>query len=260
MGASAPALPAPRRPSPHGASGRSIVAALKSSASPSASSTDPWGEWEARWSQEFQNFEQVQRARRSFRRQVEMQEEEEREAEWRRKVESAKRDAEAARAAASSGRPPPQPRRQRPKPEEEAAPGGSSHQRGWCPPPKPPPPPPQPPKAAPVKASSTPSFASFADFSAAWTAFEQKLSSPQKSPLRCSDIPWPSSLPSVSGAGAADTPAEKKKKLRAALMRWHPDKWAPILEQVAEAERPQVMERVKEVTQRILEEKKRFGD
>jgi len=73
-----------------------------------------------------------------------------------------------------------------------------------------------------------------------------------------SDIPWPNGIESVSGTISSDTAAEAKKKLRTALLRWHPDKWAPILEHVAEADRAEVIARVKLVTQRLLEEKQRY--
>lgn len=73
--------------------------------------------------------------------------------------------------------------------------------------------------------------------------------------LRCTDVPWPLGMPTVSGIRGQDSKAEQKRKLRDALLRWHPDKWAPILAQVREADRPPVLEKVKEVTQRILAEK-----
>lgn len=73
------------------------------------------------------------------------------------------------------------------------------------------------------------------------------------------DIPWPLGLPTVSGAVAGDTGADRKRKLRAALLRWHPDKWASILGRVKEADQALVAERVQEVTRRIIAEKEHFS-
>jgi len=72
-------------------------------------------------------------------------------------------------------------------------------------------------------------------------------------------VPWPSLLPTVSGISPDDGPGERKQKLRAAVLRWHPDKWGRILESIRAGDRAQVMERVKGVTRRILEERKRYG-
>lgn len=77
--------------------------------------------------------------------------------------------------------------------------------------------------------------------------------------LRCADVPWPLDLPSISGSDSQDSDAERKRKLRAALLRWHPDKWAPLLEQVREADKAVVLEKVKEVTRRLLAEKERLA-
>jgi hypothetical protein len=56
----------------------------------------------------------------------------------------------------------------------------------------------------------------------------------------------------------SDPAATVKKKLAEALRRWHPDKWRRILDRVPEAERAQVMERVKAVAQQLLEEKSKL--
>lgn len=247
---------------------RTALSPFKSPAISSSSFADPWDDWERRWSQEFQFFEEAEHARLLRQRQAQEAEEEEREAEWHRRVAAAKLEAESS----SRWRPPRPQRYQNPhskgsserskdeEPHRKHSREDSSSSTGGRWPQQPPPVPPAPPPAPKVPAA--PVFASFADFGKAWSSFEQKLqtaASSQKSPwLRCADIPWPTSLPAVSGASAGDDPAEKKKKLRSALMRWHPDKWAPILEQVVESERAQVMDQVKHVTQRILEEKKRF--
>eukprot|EP00439_Symbiodinium_sp_Y106_P031744 s1126_g3.t2 len=61
-----------------------------------------------------------------------------------------------------------------------------------------------------------------------------------------------------SGMSASDPPDVKKRKLRAAVLRWHPDKWSPAVSQFPPAEQPVLLSRVKDVTQRILEEKRQF--
>lgn len=101
-------------------------------------------------------------------------------------------------------------------------------------------------------------FADFAQYEVAWAKFAARIETEGQA-LRCTDVPWPLTLPSVSGISAQDTMTEQKKKLRDALLRWHPDKWARILEKVKEAEKPRMLERVKEVTLRILAEKDRLS-
>eukprot|EP00930_Biecheleria_cincta_P098045 TRINITY_DN89730_c0_g1_i1.p1 TRINITY_DN89730_c0_g1~~TRINITY_DN89730_c0_g1_i1.p1 ORF type:complete len:461 (-),score=98.77 TRINITY_DN89730_c0_g1_i1:181-1563(-) len=247
---------------------RTALSPFKSPAISSSSIADPWDDWERRWSQEFQFFEEAEHARLFRQRQAQEAEEAQREAEWYRRVAEAKQQAETS----SRWRPPrpqqhqnqhskgPSDRSKDDEPHRKHSHDDSTSSAGGRRPQQPPPVPPAPPPAS--KVPATPGFASFADFGKAWSSFEQKLQTAgtsQKSAwLRCADIPWPTSLSSVSGAAAGDDPAEKKRKLRSALVRWHPDKWAPILEQVVESERAQVMEQVKQVTQRILEEKKRF--
>lgn len=103
-----------------------------------------------------------------------------------------------------------------------------------------------------------PRFASFESYDRAWAAFEKKIGG-AVAPLGLGDIPWPLSLPSVSGAGPSEEPAARKKKLRNALLRWHPDKCERWMARVKEADRKKVTERVKEVTRLILKEKERFG-
>eukprot|EP00439_Symbiodinium_sp_Y106_P070514 s580_g12.t1 len=209
---------------------------------------DPWAEWETRWSEEFRRFEDMERLRQRRSYEAQYAEEREREAEWHRRVQAEKERA-ADQSAKNSYRKPQQQQQQRRTPDP---PKKEPKSTGWLPPRAP-----QPEPAA--KASAGRSFASFAEFAAAWQAFEQRLSSgSQKGLLTAVEIPWPHSLPSVSGVLASDATADIKKKLRTALIRWHPDKWAPILEHVVEAQRGDVLSRVKEVTQRLLEEKKMF--
>lgn len=101
------------------------------------------------------------------------------------------------------------------------------------------------------------SFSSYSDFDAAWSRFEGQVSSGQA--LRYTDVPWPTSLPSISGACGTHDAAERKRKLRTALVRWHPDKWGVIFGLIHEDDKQIVMEKVKDVTRRIIEEKRVFG-
>jgi len=158
-----------------------------------------------------------------------------REAQWRRYHEAPKPPqmpgADAAPSAPS--RPPP-----RPRPRSSSLPA-----EGGQPTPRPPP----------VR------FGSFAEFDAHWARFEQRASAAGARDLRLVDVPWPTSLTTVSGVSAGESLDARKRKLRAALVRWHPDKWGKLLECIHESDRAKVVERIKEVTRRIIEEKKRYG-
>ncbi|CAE7458756.1 Pdk3 [Symbiodinium sp. CCMP2592] len=48
------------------------------------------------------------------------------------------------------------------------------------------------------------------------------------------------------------------RKVLVKVLRWHPDKWSPAVQRFPLAEQPVLLSRVKDVTQRILEEKRRF--
>jgi len=133
-------------------------------------------------------------------------------------------------------------------PPPRASAGGGAPPRG--PPPAPPAPPPVPAPPAP----QAPRFANFGAYQEAWKSFETSAMASSQS-LRYADVPWPSESFAVSGIDASDGASERKKKLRSALLRWHPDKWGPLLERVVEADKPRVMEQVKEITRRILTEK-----
>jgi len=102
-------------------------------------------------------------------------------------------------------------------------------------------------------------FGSFAEFDAHWARFEQRASAAGARDLRLVDVPWPTSLTSVSGVSAGESLDVRKRKLRAALIRWHPDKWSKLLDCIHESDRTKVVEKVKEVTRRIIDEKKRHG-
>jgi len=71
--------------------------------------------------------------------------------------------------------------------------------------------------------------------------------------VRFVDIPWPKAA--IIGVVEDDSPGVAKRKLTAALRRWHPDKWKRILDHVPQAEQQMVMERVKSVAQNLLDEK-----
>ena len=74
------------------------------------------------------------------------------------------------------------------------------------------------------------------------------------------DIPWPSEHCSIIGVKSGDSAASKKKKLRQALLTFHPDKFqSRILPKVAEKDRGEVIGRIKGVTQRLMAEKEREG-
>lgn len=69
------------------------------------------------------------------------------------------------------------------------------------------------------------------------------------------DIPWPDAAVSLTGIAMGDAATTAKRKLAVALRRWHPDKWRRILDRVPDVEQERVMERVKSIAQRLLEEK-----
>jgi len=90
-----------------------------------------------------------------------------------------------------------------------------------------------------------------------WEDFEKKVS--QDTRLCLAEVPWPKELPAtVSEVSSVDSLADRKRKLRKAVLRWHPDKWARAIPLFGEAERTEVLERVKAVTRRILAEKEKF--
>lgn len=90
-----------------------------------------------------------------------------------------------------------------------------------------------------------------------WKDLEARMQ--EGAELSLADVPWPPAPPAtVSGMSASDPADVKKRKLRAAVLRWHPDKWSPALQHFPAADQPVLLNRVKDVTQRILEEKRRF--
>lgn len=115
--------------------------------------------------------------------------------------------------------------------------------------------------AAGLPAAPPPRLDSFAAFDAAWGIFERQVAAAlsQGGAVRFDDVPWPTLLPSVAGICPGDGAQAQKDKLRTAVLRWHPDKWGKVLGLVCEDHRARVMDGVKCVTQRLLEERKRLG-
>lgn len=101
-------------------------------------------------------------------------------------------------------------------------------------------------------------FANFDAYEEAWSKFE-KSSVGDTSELSLQDIPWPLDLETISGIESGDSSADCKRKLRAALLRWHPDKWGLILSRIRENDKDEVTDLVQKVTRRILEEKAQYA-
>mmetsp|Transcript_46119 Transcript_46119/g.84493 ORF Transcript_46119/g.84493 Transcript_46119/m.84493 type:complete len:571 (+) Transcript_46119:51-1763(+) len=93
---------------------------------------------------------------------------------------------------------------------------------------------------------------------AAWSRVDALLET-HNCPIYFVDIPWPASSGSITGITSAESAASAKKKLALALRRWHPDKWKRILDHVPRQEQQRVMEHVKAVAQRLLEEKSQLA-
>lgn len=151
-------------------------------------------------------------------------------------------------------------------------------QRAAAPPPSSVPPPrraapSQPAKsAAPAKASSPPerSFASWDEYEATWDRFDARLQASSK-PLQYADIPWPRFVGGLATATAIGpaviatpsrigcSPGDAKKRIFAALRRWHPDKWQIVLERILPADLEAVKCRIKQITEEVLSEKQRLA-
>lgn len=131
-------------------------------------------------------------------------------------------------------------------------------------PPDSPPPECNPPPQRPVPPSVAPpgprgfrkaAYGSAAAAEARWAKLEGLLEAGSSTPIHFIDIPWPDAQGSLTGIAPGDATVTAKRKLAAALRRWHPDKWRRILNCVPEAEQERVMQRVKSIAQRLLEEK-----
>ena len=155
-------------------------------------------------------------------------------------------------------KPPQQPRRpsspgaQR---RESTPPNQPPPQQQQQPPPRPPPQRRPPPPAQ--QAAAGRQFSSWSAFDAAFTLFEAAL--PSMEVVRLSDVPFP---PSSDPAGLAEAglasggdASQRKKLLRKALLRWHPDKWAKVTGKVREAELAPLGERLRALTQALVEQK-----
>ena len=57
-----------------------------------------------------------------------------------------------------------------------------------------------------------------------YAEFERRL--PNMASVSAADVPWP---PEHDVLGVPLGDAGRKKALHRALLRWHPDKWAPVL-------------------------------
>lgn len=92
------------------------------------------------------------------------------------------------------------------------------------------------------------------DAAAAWARFEAVLDG-GAGPIHFESIPWPRGTGGITGVLQSDSRPVAKRKLAGALRRWHPDKWKRILDRVPEVEQARVMEHVKSIAQRLLDEK-----
>mmetsp|Transcript_14379 Transcript_14379/g.31781 ORF Transcript_14379/g.31781 Transcript_14379/m.31781 type:complete len:403 (-) Transcript_14379:106-1314(-) len=86
-----------------------------------------------------------------------------------------------------------------------------------------------------------------------WREFEEKVGS--GAIIEYSDIPWPDHGRCVCGATTMDDARTVRRKIHHGIRRWHPDKWVHILEQVPPSQKGRVLEEVKRVAQRIVDEK-----
>lgn len=92
---------------------------------------------------------------------------------------------------------------------------------------------------------------------AEWARLEEYLER-NSDPVRMADIPWPRDESCITGVILGDPAATVKRRLAVALRRWHPDKWRRIIDRVAPEERQDIVEKVKTITQKLLQEKKRL--
>ena len=140
---------------------------------------------------------------------------------------------------------------------------------GVPPPPRPPPPPPPPPGATPSGAAAVPSkpkappalgrfFDTFAAFDAAYTEWEATAASAEL--IRLADVPFPPKrdpaglLEAGLLHGGADA-SQRKKRLRTALLRWHPDKWMALTSKMRKHEHVELGKRLAVITQALVEQK-----
>ena len=87
----------------------------------------------------------------------------------------------------------------------------------------------------------------------AFKLFERRLAAAQEGSLRLADVP----LPPPGAVCSARTASARKKAVRAALLRWHPDKFD--LSKFTSEDRGAVADAVADVTRRVVKEKKRLA-
>ena len=103
-------------------------------------------------------------------------------------------------------------------------------------------------------------FDSWSQFDAAFIAWEVAAASSDT--IRLADVPFPppgdpaglneAGLLRTAGAEAA---GQRKKLLRKALLRWHPDKWMRVTGKIDPSEHGELGERLSAITQALVEQK-----
>ena len=84
-----------------------------------------------------------------------------------------------------------------------------------------------------------------------WAALEAKLAA--GAAVAVADVPWPLATDRIVDARAPA--AARKDQWRAALRRFHPDKFQRVLAAAAPGDRSRILERCKAVTRRIIDER-----
>jgi hypothetical protein len=109
-------------------------------------------------------------------------------------------------------------------------------------------------------------FTSWAEYDRAFEGFETSLASVPHGleSVRLADIPFP---PAADPAGLAEAGVSRstteegeslrKRLLRRALLRWHPDKWAAVVAKVRAEDKAALAERLGAITQALLKAKDR---
>lgn len=87
-----------------------------------------------------------------------------------------------------------------------------------------------------------------------WEAFSRAAKEVVGS-IKYSDVPWLPAECNVSGVSESDTAAQRKRKFRDAMLRWHPDKFVSNFgSALSEAEVEPIMRRVTEIAAALFEE------
>jgi hypothetical protein len=158
-----------------------------------------------------------------------------------------------------------QQKQQRPQQQQQQQQQKQHHQQHQrtTPPRRPEPPPQQGPQPPPPMARPmTPppigrTFDSWDAFDTAFAAWEARAAN--EAAVRLKDVPFP---PSSDPAGLCEKgllrggdAGERKKLLRKALLRWHPDKWMVVIGKLPDAEKSALGERLSTITQEIVRQK-----